>query len=109
MRPITISLLGNCLLLAKHFHQPRHGRRELRTLPPPIRDPLAVDAQAFAVRGRLWIIEADALDEAPGARIARIGGDDAVEGPLLSAAAGEAYDHHDRSLRIPKSARLYAT
>src|SRR5579871_5372560 len=57
----------------------------------PMLDPLFVELHPVrALLGQHGIVNAQLLDEAPVAGHARFGDDDAVVGPLLGAAAGEA-------------------
>src|SRR6185312_5212191 len=74
-----------------------HGVRRLRAPADPMRDAVERDAVFGLVLGGLGIVEADALDEAPVARHARVGDDDVVEGAVLGSAAGHANDDHFRS------------
>jgi len=60
----------------------------------PERHAVDGEAQRLLVRGRDGIVEADALDEAPVAPVARIRDDDVEEGALLGAAASQSDDDH---------------
>jgi len=75
---------------AEAVEQPQHAIGRLRALGEPSLGLLDVDHQAGRVVLGLQRIEgADPLDEAAVARHARVGDDDAIERPLLGAAAGE--------------------
>src|SRR6201993_1602293 len=71
-----------------------HGIRRLRALADPMRDAVERDAVFGLVLGGLGIVEADALDEAPVARHARVGDDDVVEGAVLGSATR--HSDHDQ-------------
>src|SRR5689334_16209405 len=63
-----------------------HGHRGLRALRQPVIETLVVEADLDRRAGR--IVNADVLDEATVARVARVGDDDAVVRRLLPACAG---------------------
>src|SRR5438067_11359825 len=63
--------------------QASHGRRQLCANALPVSQTLSGDAQALCGARRHRVVEADALDEAAVATVARIGCDDVVERALL--------------------------
>src|SRR5215471_16079187 len=105
MRPITTSFSGLgglwLLLLAKLPDQPRCSVGQDRPLRLPVRQALAVYAQALAPFRGLGIVKADALDEAAIACAARVGNHHIEERAFLGAAARESNDNHI-CLRTPK-------
>jgi hypothetical protein len=72
-------------------------------------DSIQRQAQRFIALTGDRVVEADALDEAPVAPIARIGYDDVEERSLLGAASGQPDDHHVEFLVQPKKDVDYMT
>ena len=70
--------------LGRRFHQTLNGRRQLRTNALPVGEAIWIDVETNRDR----VVEADALDEATVAAVARVSGNDVVERALLGAATG---------------------
>src|SRR6185369_10132968 len=80
--------------LRRALYQAGDGIGHLRATLLPESDAIDRETQRFLVLGRNGIVEADALDEAPVAPIARVGDDDVEEGALLCAATSQSDDDH---------------
>ena len=74
--------------LGRRFHQTLNGRRQLRTNALPVGEAILIDVETNRSARGDRVVEADALDEATVATIARVSGNDVVERALLGAATG---------------------
>src|SRR5262249_26105676 len=82
-----------------------HRGRQLRALRFPVLDAIEREAEAFLAFTCRRTVEADALDEAPIATIARIGDDDVVVRAVPCPAPGESNDDHADDFPDPDAAK----
>ena len=82
------------------LEQARNRRTDLGADRPPVGQAIQRNAEPDFTAGGDRVVETHALDEAPVARIARIGGDDVEEWPPLGAAASQTYHDHGKSPKM---------